>query len=68
MMQQNEPGQFLGDSTYQNPEGGKPMIFEEYDCPCCDDGYWYYTDENGVEQWEHCDECGGNGFIAVRVQ
>ncbi|WP_254568925.1 hypothetical protein [Oscillatoria sp. HE19RPO] len=64
----NEPGRFLADYTYPNPEGGDPLIFEEYDCPWCDDGYWYFTDSDGIEQCEQCDECDGNGTITVRIR
>lgn len=67
-MLQNEPGQFLGDSVYQNPETGETIIFEEYDCPYCVDGDYCYTDSEGVEHCDRCEECDGEGTISVRVE
>lgn len=64
----NEPGQFLGDSVYQNPETGERMVFEEYECPYCDNGDYCYTDSEGVEHCDRCDECDGEGTITVRVE
>lgn len=43
------------------------LNFELYECPHCDGGEAEvtYPDSHQVD-WETCDQCGGEGWLAVR--